>query len=136
MSEAVDYIVYLEKPLPRIDFVKITTKPTKTLAYKFKEFIEKSGGIRLGSINIKFGRPEGIRITYRIISTRDMPKTLEKALSILTLYRIKWRFIKLEPVAPEDMGALNYILSNDVESQDYSKTVKYISKKFLDIEFE
>ncbi|MGC9107204.1 MAG: hypothetical protein ACP5IE_03315 [Infirmifilum sp.] len=136
MSEAIDYIVYLEKPSPRIDFVKITTRPTRALAHKFKEFIEKSGGIRLGSIYIKFGRPEGIRITYRIISTRDMPKTLEKALSILTLYRIKWRFIKLEPVAPEDMGALNYILSDDVESQDYTKTVKYMSKKLLDIQSE
>lgn len=142
-SEAIDFIVLLEEEtVPQLEIVKITTKPTKTLLEKLKEFIDKIGSIKLGPYIIKLKQVENVRATYRIISTRAAPRTLGSALPLLTLYRIRWRFVRLEPVAPEDVGALFY-LKNEIENYspsdlppDLVNTVKYLAEKFFDVKIE
>lgn len=109
---------------------------------KLKEFIGKVNEIKFGPYTIKLRVAENVKTTYRIISTRGMPKTLSNVLPLLTLYKIRWRFIRLEPAAPEDIGALFY-LKNEVEKYspsdippDLLNTVKYLAEKFFDIKME
>lgn len=140
-SEAIDYIVFFEES-PRLELIKITTRPARTHVERLKEFIDKVNEIKFGPYTIKLRVAENVKTTYRIISTRGMPKTLSNVLPLLTLYKIRWRFIRLEPAAPEDIGALFY-LKNEVEKYspsdippDLLNTVKYLAEKFFDIKME
>ena len=142
-SEATDYIIlFEEETTPRLELVKITTRPTKTLLEKLKEFIDRVGSIKLGQHIIKLKPVENVRATYRIISTRAAPKTLGSVLPLLTLYRIRWRLVRLEPVAPEDVGALFY-LKNEIGNYspsdlppDLVNTIGHLAEKFFDIKIE
>lgn len=142
-SEAIDYIIlFEEETTPQLELVKITTMPTKTLLEKLKEFIDRVGSIKLGPHIIKLKLVENVRATYRIISTRAAPKALSSALPLLTPYRIKWRFVRLEPVAPEDVGALFY-LKNEIGNYspsdlppDLVNTIKHLAEKLFDIKIK